>query len=57
MGDRKRFATIQAELAIKGYSLTELAGGGFLIFKWNLSRHVADLRGAVNFLRQIGGCA
>ena len=31
----KRFATLTALLALKGFSLHELAGGGFLIARWD----------------------
>ena len=53
----KRFNTLRASLAIKGYSLHELSCDGYLIARWNLTRHAPDLRAVGAFLRQIGGAA
>ncbi|MDC8772329.1 helix-turn-helix domain-containing protein [Paucibacter sp. hw8] len=54
--DRKAFATIQAELALKGYGLEQLEGALF-ITRWDLFRKVHTLEGAARFLAQIGGAA
>ena len=53
----KRFNTLRASLALKGYSLHELSCDGYLIARWNLTRHAPDLRAVGAFLRQIGGAA
>ena len=54
---QKRFATLRSKLALRGFSLHELAGDGYLIARWNLSRHAPDIRAVGAFLRQIGGVA
>lgn len=53
--DRKLFTTLQARLALLGYSLTELAGGTFLVSRWNLTLHLSDLIGVRTFLHRVGG--
>lgn len=42
-GERKACATLAAQLALRGYSLHELAGGGFLISRWDRTLHCSDL--------------
>ena len=56
-GNCKAFATLSAQLALRGYSLHELSDETFFITRWNLSRHVADLQAVARFARQIGGAA
>ena len=51
----KAKATITAQFARRGYSLSELSDGSFLVHRWNLARSLVDLRAASCFLRQIGG--
>ena len=51
----KWFATLDTQLALKGYSLYSLAGGGFLVAKWNRTAHCSDLCAVAQFLRLIGG--
>jgi hypothetical protein len=51
--ERKRFANLQARLALLGFTLHELSGGGFLIGKWNLSRYAPDLCAVGAFLKQV----
>lgn len=53
--DRKPFETLRAKLALKGYSLSERSRDGYLIARWNLSRHLLDLRAVGDFLRAVGG--
>ena len=53
--DRKRLATIRAQLARKGYSLQKLDDGTLLISKWDYCREVDSLDAASRFLAQIGG--
>lgn len=53
--ERKTFATMQARAARCGCTLHELAGGGYLVAKWNYSRAVPCLRAVGDMLRQMGG--
>lgn len=57
---RKRTETLRAQLALKGFELHELhelAGGGYLVTRWNCCRPLADLEAVAAFLRQVGGAA
>ena len=47
--ERKACATLAAQLALKGYSLHELASGGFLITRWDRNLHCSDLGGVRAF--------
>jgi hypothetical protein len=51
----KAFATLQAHLALSGFTLTELGGGGYLISRWDRTAHLDDLRGVREFLHRVGG--
>ncbi|MEO3712196.1 hypothetical protein [Roseateles flavus] len=53
----KAFATLQAMLALKGFSLHELSCGGFLVSRWDRTAHFSDLSGVRQFLQRIGGDA
>jgi hypothetical protein len=53
--DRKRLATIRAELAIKGFVLRKQVDGTFLISKWDYCREVTSIDAAARFLEQICG--
>ncbi len=53
--DRKRFASLRAHLALKGYELYPQPDGTMLITKWGLLKTVADVDEASAFLQQIGG--
>lgn len=55
--DRKRFMTLRARLALRGYSLHELSCDGYLIARWNLTRCAPDLRAVSAFLRAVVGGA
>ncbi len=52
---RKQLATLKARAAICGCTLHELAGGGYLLCRWNLSRELPCLQAVGDLLRQIGG--
>lgn len=53
--DAKTQSTYAALLALHGgYTLHELAAGGFLICRWNMHHHVADLAGVRAFLASQG---
>ena len=51
------FASLRAKLSAKGYSLSELSCGGFLIARWNLTKNAPDLRSVGRFLRLLGGAS
>lgn len=53
----KRIATLRAALALRGFELRRLDGGGWLITRWNLSREAAHLDAVAAFTRQVGGVA
>jgi len=53
--ERKTFATMAARAARCGCTLHELAGGGYLVAKWNYSRAVPCLRAVGDMLRTMGG--
>ena len=52
--DRRGFARIKAELALRGYGLLETSGG-FLILRWGWTKLAPDLSAVGAFLRQVGG--
>ena len=39
----KRFATLQAHLALAGFSLTRAADGYYVVARWNQTRHLETL--------------
>lgn len=53
--DRKAFATMKANAALVGCSLSELADGGYLVSRWNYSKAVPCLRSVDDLLHRIGG--
>lgn len=56
--DRKARATLAAMLAIRGFSLLELACGGYLVARWDRTVHCSDLAQVRAFYqRAIGGAA
>lgn len=54
-GDRKALATMKARAALCGYTLIEMAGGEYLLARWNYTRALPCLRAVGDLLRQIGG--
>ncbi len=52
---RKALASMQARAALAGCTLHELAGGGYLLCRWNLSAFAPCLRCVGDLLRRIGG--
>lgn len=52
--DRKRFATLRARLAMKGFELRRQADGSLLVIRWNLAKTLPDLDAAERFARQAG---
>ena len=55
----KRFATLRAHLALKGYCLhrTEANDGPvrFFVARWGMVRELRDLPAVAQFLRRVGG--
>jgi hypothetical protein len=51
----KRIATLRARLALRGFMLSELAGGAWLIHKHDTSRACADLREVQALVEQVEG--
>jgi hypothetical protein len=45
----KRFSTLQARLALRGYALHRLAHGGYLIARHDRTSYAPDLRGVGAF--------
>lgn len=54
---RKRFATLQAVLARRGYEVRPGAGSALLIARWGLVREVRGIEAAESFARQVGALA
>lgn len=50
----KTRATLAALLALKGYSLHELADASYFASKWNHTRQLRDLHAVQCFARQVG---
>lgn len=53
--DRKAVATLVAKFALLGHQVHELANGGFLVTRWNLTRHCMDAASLARFLVVVGG--
>lgn len=57
--DGKRFATLRAHLALKGYSLHRTAADDgpvcFYVTRWGMARELRDLAAVGRFLDQVGG--
>ena len=51
----KALSAITARLMAKGYSLHELACGGYLVARWDRTLHCSDLAGVRQFYSRIGG--
>ena len=50
----KQFATLAAKAAMRGITLQRLAGGGYLLTRWNLCKELPDLAGAEALLAGMG---
>jgi hypothetical protein len=50
----KRFRKLQTEAALAGCGLLELAGGGFLLSRWGLTRELRSIDEVQQMLAQIG---
>ena len=51
---RKRFETLRARLALRGYELRPQADGTLLIVYWDLAKTLSDLDAAERFAQQVG---
>jgi hypothetical protein len=55
----KRYATLRAHLALKGYSLSRTAASDgpvcFYVMRWGMVRELRDLAAVARFLDQVGG--
>lgn len=54
-GVDKKFATLAAHLALKGFALHRLTCGGYLIARWDRTAYAPDLRGVSAFLDRTEG--
>lgn len=50
----KPVSTLVARLALAGFQVHRLDGGGYLVCRWNLSRHCPDMRTLAGFAQQLG---
>lgn len=55
--EQKLLATAKAALGLRGHAVHELANGGYLVSRWNMTRHCWDLRELMTFARQVGAIA
>lgn len=56
--ERNAFATLAAKLALAGFSLHQLAHGGYLVSRWDRTFHTSDLAGVRAYIdRQLKGAA
>jgi hypothetical protein len=53
----KRFATLRAHLALKGFALFILDGPVFAVQRWDRSATFADLDGVAEFARRVGAAS
>lgn len=51
---RKSIATLTAHLALKGFSLHELADGSYLVARWDRTLHCPDLHAVRAFCHRVG---
>jgi hypothetical protein len=50
----KAVATLRAALALRGHELYALAGGGWLVSRWGMSRELPDLAAVHRFAKAVG---
>lgn len=53
--DAKRYATLAARLALRGFGLHRTADGVLLISRWSSTTEVPDLAAVERFLANVGG--
>ena len=52
--ERKAFATLAAKLALAGFTLHQLAHGGYMVSRWDRTFHSNDLAGVRGFAQRAG---
>ena len=52
--ETKRHATLQAQLALRGFVLRKLATGEFIVTRWGLCRELADIDAVARFTALVG---
>lgn len=52
--DEKAVATLIACFALAGFAVHRLSCGGFLVAKWNLTKHCPDVRALAGFAELVG---
>ncbi len=52
--ESKRHATLQAQLALRGFVLRKLDTGEYVVTKWQLCRELADLNAVARFATLVG---
>jgi len=52
-GAVKKYATVAAKLALAGFCLHCVDGGGFVVGRWNLSRQFAYIAAVEQFQRRV----
>ncbi len=52
--EEKRLATLKAKAALAGIAVHQLADGGYLCCRWNMTRDVPDLDALSRFLHTQG---
>lgn len=52
--DGKHLATLTAQLALRGFSVYEVVGGGYFVGHWSMTRYCPQLADLDAFARQVG---
>lgn len=52
--EQKRFATLRARLALRGFQMHRQADGRLLVIRWNLAKTLPSLDAAERFAEQAG---
>lgn len=52
--DEKALATLIAKFALAGFAVHRLSCDGFLVAKWNLTKHCPDMRALAGFAELVG---
>ncbi len=54
ISDDKAFCNLRARFAIAGFAVHRMADDGYLVCRWNLSKHCPDVRTLAAFAKQVG---
>lgn len=52
--DTKLVATLQAQAALAGYELVQLASGDFIVSRWGMFRNLDHIAAVEAFLKRVG---